>query len=172
MPPQLRRSAAAPDHASQACQPDRTGSAERQLLTIYNDRIQTEQQLAAVYGKWSAQVLLQHRTLWHLILQSLASDRLHSHLHRSLRCPCAAADGQSGARPQADANPALRSAAGDTGVGGLLILLVIFGWPQANVHHSWPYHRRTHHRHAGFHPRVFRLVRPHGQEWHSRRRLG
>ena len=47
-------------------------SAERQLLNIYDDRIQTEDQLAAVYGKWSAQVLLQHRILVHLILQSLA----------------------------------------------------------------------------------------------------
>lgn len=47
-------------------------SAERQLLGIYDDRIQSEQQLATVYGKWSAQVLLQHRILVHLILQSLA----------------------------------------------------------------------------------------------------
>src|SRR5664280_2702994 len=47
-------------------------SAERQLLSIYDDRIQTEQQLAAVYGKWSDQVLLQHRILVHMILQSLA----------------------------------------------------------------------------------------------------
>jgi small-conductance mechanosensitive channel len=47
-------------------------SAERQLLSIYDDRIKTEQQLAAVYQKWSAQVLLQHRILVHLILQSLA----------------------------------------------------------------------------------------------------
>jgi small-conductance mechanosensitive channel len=45
---------------------------QRQLLSIYDDRIQTQQQLAAVYGKWSAQVLLQHRIVLHLILQSLA----------------------------------------------------------------------------------------------------
>ncbi len=31
-------------------------SAERQILSIYDDRIQTQQQLAAVYGKWAAQV--------------------------------------------------------------------------------------------------------------------
>jgi small-conductance mechanosensitive channel len=47
-------------------------SAERQLLSIYDDRIQTEQQLASVYEKWSAQVQLQHRILLHLILQSTA----------------------------------------------------------------------------------------------------
>jgi small-conductance mechanosensitive channel len=47
-------------------------SAERQLITIYDDRIQTEQQLASVYTKWSAQVLRQHRIVAHLILQSCA----------------------------------------------------------------------------------------------------
>ncbi len=47
-------------------------SVERQILSIYDDRIQTEQQLAGVYSKWSAQVLLQHRIVLHMILQSLA----------------------------------------------------------------------------------------------------
>lgn len=47
-------------------------SADRQLLNIYDDRIQTERQLASVYGKWSSQVLLQHRIVLHMILQSLA----------------------------------------------------------------------------------------------------
>ena len=47
-------------------------SEQRQLLGIYADRIQTQQQLAAVYGKWADQVLLQHRIVLHLILQSLA----------------------------------------------------------------------------------------------------
>lgn len=50
----------------------RDGSAERQILSIYDDRIETHQQLAEVYTKWSAQVLLQHRILLHLIMQSLA----------------------------------------------------------------------------------------------------
>ena len=45
---------------------------QRQILSIDDDRIQTQQQLAAVYGKWSNQVLLQHRIVLHLILQSLA----------------------------------------------------------------------------------------------------
>jgi small-conductance mechanosensitive channel len=44
----------------------------RQILSIADDRIQTEQQLVAVYSKWSAQVLLQHRIVVHLMLQSLA----------------------------------------------------------------------------------------------------
>ena len=47
-------------------------TAQRELLGIYDDRIQTEQQLADVYSKWSAQVLLQHRIVLHLLLQSFA----------------------------------------------------------------------------------------------------
>jgi small-conductance mechanosensitive channel len=43
-----------------------------QLLGIYDDRIQTQKQLAAVYQKWSAQLLLQHRILLHIMLQSFA----------------------------------------------------------------------------------------------------
>ena len=50
----------------------RDRSAERQFLSIYDDRIQTEQQLATIYQKWAAQVELQHRIVLHLILQSLA----------------------------------------------------------------------------------------------------
>ncbi len=48
---------------------DRT--TERQILSIDDDRIQTNQQLAGVYAKWGDQVLLQHRILLHLVLQSL-----------------------------------------------------------------------------------------------------
>ncbi len=47
-------------------------AARRQLLSIYDDRIQTQQQLASVYGKWSAQLLLQRRIVLHLLLQSFA----------------------------------------------------------------------------------------------------
>ena len=43
-----------------------------QLLAIYDDRIQSQRELAAVYQKWAAQVLLQHRILLHLMLQSFA----------------------------------------------------------------------------------------------------
>jgi small-conductance mechanosensitive channel len=45
---------------------------EQQLLVIDNDRIQTSQQLADVYGKWGDQVRLQHGLLLNLILRSLA----------------------------------------------------------------------------------------------------
>ena len=118
-----------PDRASKLA--NLTERAEqRQLLTICNDRIQTQQRLAAVYGKWSAQVLLQHRTLLHLILQSLALIAfiliciiLGDALVRWLM-----------------ANPALDRRQMQTlrsvlqlsvqAIGGLLILLVVFGWPQ------------------------------------------
>jgi small-conductance mechanosensitive channel len=117
------------DHASKLASITER-SEERQLLTICTDRVQTEQQLAAVYGKWSAQMLLQHRILSHLITQSLALIAfilicivLFDALVRRLM-----------------ANPALdqrqmqtmRSVLqlGIQAVGGLLILLVIFGWPE------------------------------------------
>ena len=47
-------------------------SALSQILGICNDRIQSQQQLAGVYGKWSAQILLQHRIVLHLLLRSFA----------------------------------------------------------------------------------------------------
>ncbi len=43
-----------------------------QVHSILDDRIATEQQLSAVYAKWSAQVSLQHRIVMHLILQSVS----------------------------------------------------------------------------------------------------
>jgi len=105
-------------------------SEQRQILTICNDRIQTDQQLAVIYGKWSAQVLLQHRILTHMMLQSLAliffiiicillTDalvrRLMDHSARDWR-----------------QMRTLRSVLqlSIQVVGGLLILLVVFGPPQ------------------------------------------
>jgi small-conductance mechanosensitive channel len=46
---------------------------QRQLLSIYDDRIQTQQQLAGVYSKWSNQVMLQHRIVAHMAVRSLAA---------------------------------------------------------------------------------------------------
>jgi small-conductance mechanosensitive channel len=61
-------SAGADDTAKVASLNQRAG--QRQLLGIYDDRIQTQQQLAAVYDKWSAQVLVQHQIVLHLMLRS------------------------------------------------------------------------------------------------------
>jgi len=105
-------------------------NAERKILGICNDRIQTEQQLAAVYGKWSAQVQLQHRIVLHMMLQSLVlivligicmvlGDALVRYLM---------------AHPALDGRQAqtLRSIfeLGVQVLGVVLILLVIFGVPQ------------------------------------------
>ena len=108
----------------------KTRSAERQILSIYDDRIQTEQQLATVYGKWSAQVLLQHRIVLHLVLQSLTTIVLiligmvliDTLVRRLL------------AHPSLDRRQAqtLRSIfeLGTQAVGVVLILFVIFGLPK------------------------------------------
>ncbi|MHB1701444.1 MAG: mechanosensitive ion channel family protein [Acidobacteriaceae bacterium] len=47
-------------------------SQQGQILSIYDDRIETQQQLADVYAKWSAQVMLQHRIAEHLVMESLS----------------------------------------------------------------------------------------------------
>jgi small-conductance mechanosensitive channel len=118
-----------PDHAARlASLHDR--SAERQLLSIYDDRIQTQKQLAGVYGKWSAQVQLQHRTLAHLILQSLAlicfilictvlCDAL---VRRLLDLPAIDRMQRHTLRTVLELGVQV--------VGAVLILLVIFGSPQ------------------------------------------
>ena len=47
-------------------------SARSQLQAIYDDRIQSQKQLAAIYQKWSDQLLRQHRIMLHLFVQSIA----------------------------------------------------------------------------------------------------
>jgi small-conductance mechanosensitive channel len=68
---------AATSSASALDRSERLGSLKNratlsQLLSICGDRLQSQQQLADVYGKWSAQILLQHRIVLHLVLQSFA----------------------------------------------------------------------------------------------------
>ena len=122
-------SASAADHAAKLVNiSDRR--AVRQILGIYDDRIQTEQQLATVYSKWSAQLLLQHRIVLHLILQSLSVivfiaicmvllDALVRRLmsHSSLD------------RRQIHTLRSIIELSIQV-LGALLILLVIFGFPQ------------------------------------------
>jgi small-conductance mechanosensitive channel len=47
-------------------------STQSNILGILGDRVQSMQQLSMVYGKWAAQIQLQHRIVGHMILQSLA----------------------------------------------------------------------------------------------------
>ena len=106
-------------------------SAQSQLLGIYDDRIQTQLELAAVYTKWSAQVLWQHRIVLHLLLGSfalIAAILICVLLFHSL------------ARHLVDYNPTLDRRRLQTlrvifkmGVqllGALLILFVVFGAPR------------------------------------------
>jgi small-conductance mechanosensitive channel len=105
-------------------------SAERQILSIYDDRIQTNQQLAMVYGKWAAQVLVQHEIVLHLILRSFALILF------ILICmvTCDAIIRKLMAHPALDnrQNQRLRSILqlGVQVIGVVLILLVIFGIPK------------------------------------------
>ncbi|HEY1901922.1 MAG TPA: mechanosensitive ion channel domain-containing protein [Terracidiphilus sp.] len=108
----------------------RDGSAERQVLSLYDDRIETQEQLAGVYGKWSAQVLLQHRILLHLIMQSLML--ILAIFIATLLCD--ALMKRLLAHPVIDRRQmhTLRTLAqlGAQVLGAALILLVIFGPPQ------------------------------------------
>jgi small-conductance mechanosensitive channel len=105
-------------------------SAQRQLLGIYDDRIQATQQLAGVYSNWSAQLLRQHRIVLHLILQSsawilviLISMLLGNRLVRRLT-----SNPSLGRREMQTLRMILQLAIQIAGV--ILILLVIFGAPQ------------------------------------------
>ena len=69
--PRAGHAVASPDAAKLASLQQRRE--QRQLLSIYDDRIQTQQQLAAVYSKWANQVMLQHRIVTHMGLRSLAT---------------------------------------------------------------------------------------------------
>jgi small-conductance mechanosensitive channel len=47
-------------------------SAQQSILSILNDRLGAQQQLASLYGRWGEQVELQQKIVIHLILRSLA----------------------------------------------------------------------------------------------------
>jgi hypothetical protein len=47
-------------------------SAQKNILSILNDRLGAQQQLVALYGRWEQQVEIQRKIAVHLILQSLA----------------------------------------------------------------------------------------------------
>jgi small-conductance mechanosensitive channel len=46
-------------------------SSKRQILDIYDDRIEMDKELVAVYDKWRSQVAMQHRIVTHMIAVSL-----------------------------------------------------------------------------------------------------
>jgi small-conductance mechanosensitive channel len=107
---------------------DRT--VERQMLSIYDDRIQTEQQLVGVYSRWAAQLALQHGIVSHMIIRSCAiillilicmvlGSALINHFMPALA---------TGERQRHTLHSILQLSVQVVGV--LLILLVIFGLPE------------------------------------------
>ncbi len=47
-------------------------AAQQNILSVLNDRIDTQQQLVGLYGRWDKQVEIQRKIVTHLLLQSLA----------------------------------------------------------------------------------------------------
>lgn len=105
-------------------------SARRQLLSIYDDRIQTEQRLASVYEKWAEQVQRQHGILLHLIASSCAwvlaillgmvmADAL---MHRLMKFPVL------DARSRHTMRAVLELTVNVVGLG--CVLIVVFGPPR------------------------------------------
>jgi small-conductance mechanosensitive channel len=103
---------------------------ERQILSIYDDRIQTEQQLVRVYERWAAQLERQHGIVLHLILRSTAIILFilicmilgAALVHRFMSALAASQRRMRTLRSVLELSIQV--------IGGLLILLVIFGWPQ------------------------------------------
>ena len=104
--------------------------AQQNILSILNDRLGAQQQLATLYGRWGEQVTLQQKIIIHLLLQSLAliaaicifvilvGWALQSALQRIVRDP----------RQHQTLKTVLNL--GTQLVGLLLILLTIFGVPR------------------------------------------
>ena len=103
---------------------------QRQVLSIYDDRIQTEQQLATIYERWSAQLKLQHSIVLHLILRSVSLILIiligiilgNAAVRRVM------ATSTAGLSQMHTLRSILQLSVQVFGV--LLILLVVFGWPQ------------------------------------------
>jgi len=105
-------------------------SAQQNILSILDDRLGAQQELAALYGRWGEQVELQQRIVIHLILQSLsllagicilvilAGWGLQQALERVVHDP----------RQKQTLKTVLNL--GTQLVGLLLVLLIIFGVPR------------------------------------------
>lgn len=103
---------------------------KQNILAILSDRLGTQQQLAALYGRWGDQVEIQHKIVVHLMLRSvaliaaiclltiLAGWTLQYVLAKMVRDP----------RQKQTLSTVL--SLGTQAVGLLLVLLAIFGVPQ------------------------------------------
>ncbi len=103
---------------------------QRKILSIIDDRIGAQQQLAALYVRWRNQVELQHMIVVHLMLQSLSSMAMICLL------TILAGWGLQGASNRISRDRRQRQTLqtilnlGTQLVGFLLVLLVIFGTPE------------------------------------------
>ncbi len=105
-------------------------AAQRNILSILDDRLIAQQQLVTLYARWGDQVELQHKIVLHLILRSLSWIAVIVLLTILGGWGLQAAfDRISGDRRQRQALRIILNL-GTQVIGLLLILLVIFGAPQ------------------------------------------
>jgi small-conductance mechanosensitive channel len=105
-------------------------AAQRNILSILDDRLGAQQQLVTLYVRWGNQVQLQHKIMLHLMLQSLTVIATIVLLTILAGWALQAAfDRISGDRRQRQALRIILNL-GTQVIGLLLVLLVIFGAPQ------------------------------------------
>ncbi len=105
-------------------------AAQRNILSILDDRLGAQQQLVTLYVRWGNQVQLQHKIMLHMMLQSLTMIATIVLLTILAGWALQAAfDRISGDRRQRQALRIILNL-GTQVIGLLLVLLVIFGAPQ------------------------------------------
>jgi small-conductance mechanosensitive channel len=105
-------------------------AAQRNILSILDDRLGAQQQLVALYVRWGSQVELQHKIMLHLMLQSLTMIATIVLLTILAGWALQAAfDRISGDRRQRQALRIILNLITQV-IGLVLVLLVIFGAPQ------------------------------------------
>jgi small-conductance mechanosensitive channel len=105
-------------------------AAQRNILSILDDRLGAQQQLVTLYVRWGSQVELQHKIMLHLMLQSLTMIATIVLLTILAGWALQSAfDRISGDRRQRQALRIILNL-GTQVIGLLLVLLVIFGAPQ------------------------------------------
>lgn len=100
------------------------------IQTILNDRLETQQQLAALYGRWGEQVAIQRKIVVHLILRSVALIAAICLLTIAAGWALQFALGKMVRDPRQKQTLSTVLRLGTQVVGLLLVLLAIFGVPR------------------------------------------
>ena len=100
------------------------------IQTILNDRLETQQQLAALYGRWGEQVGIQRKIVVHLILRSVALIAAICLLTIAAGWALQFALGKMVRDPRQKQTLSTVLRLGTQVVGLLLVLLAIFGVPR------------------------------------------